>query len=133
MPYRMTRPEVAKRFAIKAMADATLGITYRDLARLFGTRFSAVRDALRQPVTYWARMLVVAPVPSKKTRVKPVVQPVGVIPPRPGARENARLVKPERTISIPEPVNFDEEDPFDRFGYLRNFNLSSQMASSFLR
>lgn len=107
----MTRPEVTKRLAIKVMADTTPGLTYRKLARLFSTSFSAVRDALRRPVTYWASMMAVAPVPSKKANIKPVFQPVAMIPPRSGARERARLVPPEQTIIIPEYVDFDVPEP----------------------
>ena len=107
----MTCPEVAKRLGIKAMADATPGISYRDLAWFFGTSFSAVRDALRFPVEHWARMLQVAPPPSPKARVKPAARSVAVIPWRPGSRANARLGTPEPTISIPEPVNFDVPEP----------------------
>ena len=100
MPYRITRPEVAKRLAIKAMASTTPGNTYRDLARLFCTSFSAVRDALRRPIAHWAGMLKVAPVPSKKARVKPAVPQVLVIPSRPGNREHVRLEKPESPVSF---------------------------------
>ncbi|HME52659.1 MAG TPA: hypothetical protein VKM55_10610 [Candidatus Lokiarchaeia archaeon] len=110
MPYRMTRPEVAKRLAIKAMADATPGITYRDLARLFRTSYSAVRDALRSTVAKWAAMLIIAPEPSIKVGARLAVQRVTPIPTRPGKRENVCLEKPEPTINIPEPVEFDEEE-----------------------
>lgn len=111
MPHKMICPEVAKRLGIKAMAEATPGISYRDLARCFGTSFSAVRDALRYPVVYWARMLAVAPLPSSKACVQPAVQPVAAIPSRPGSRDRARLEKPDPTIIIPEPVQFDVPEP----------------------
>jgi hypothetical protein len=111
MPHTMTRPEVAKRLGIEAMADATPGISYRELARYFGTSFSVVRDALWHPVAHWASLLAVAPAPPSKVRVKPVVQPIAVISSRPGSRERARLEEPDPIITIPEPVHFDEPEP----------------------
>jgi len=111
MPHKMTRPEVAKRLGIKAMADATPGISYRELARYFSTSYSAVRDALRYPVARWARMLEVAPPPSQTARVTPAARPVAAIPLRLGSRANACLETPEPTVTIPEPVNFDVPEP----------------------
>nr|MDO8112444.1 hypothetical protein [Candidatus Sigynarchaeota archaeon] len=110
MPHKMTRPEVVKRLGIKAMADARPGISYRDLARLFAASFSAVRDALRFPVSYWAAMLIVAPAPpiAKKQRGPIAIRPVLPVRARPGSRDRANLVEPEPTVEYEEPVEFDE-------------------------
>jgi len=119
----MTRSEVAKRLAIKAMTDTTPRLTYRNLARLFSTSFSAVRDALRQPVAFWASMMADAPAPSKKATIRLVVQPVTVISPRPGSRERARLTTPEPTIIIPERADFEvDELEIDQDAIDRNIN-----------
>jgi len=109
VPHKITRPEVAKRLGIKAMAETRPGISYRDLARLFAASFSTVRDALRFPVSHWAAMLVIAPAPpvAKKHRAVGVKHPVIPIMARPGSRDRAKLVPPEPTVEYKERVDFD--------------------------
>nr|MDO8112947.1 hypothetical protein [Candidatus Sigynarchaeota archaeon] len=113
MPHKMTRPEVVKRLGIKAMADARPCISYRDLARLFAASFSAVRDALRFPVSHWAAMLMVAPAPpvAKKQRGLIAIRPVSPVRARSGSRDRAKLVEPEPTVEYDEPIDFEETQP----------------------
>lgn len=111
MPHRLTRPEVITRIAIKALLDACPSMTRRQLITFFHVSSRTVTDATRSPVSRWATILATAPAPSKSTRVKPVSCLNTMFSSRPGSRTRAHLVEPEPTIDVPEPVDFDVEEP----------------------
>lgn len=130
MPRKMTRPEVAKRLAIRAFHDARPATTHAHLVTLFGTSCRVATDALRRTAAQWAGLLVAAPVPRKHaatTRPTPPLPAPGTPAPpsRPGSRVRAVLVPPDPgpdiekadpDVDVPEPADPRDsmEDPQPR-------------------
>lgn len=123
MPRRLTRPEVARRLAIKAAREARPALSFADLSELFAASRRTVRDAGRHTVAEWVAILAAAPVPSKHLaagmpgKVAPPSKP-SISRPR-ASRADAVLVPPEQEpdieeppadVDVPEPV-FIEADP----------------------
>ncbi|MEX2682236.1 MAG: hypothetical protein Q6373_011585 [Candidatus Sigynarchaeota archaeon] len=106
MPRRLTRPEVVRRIAIRAILDARGDLTYADLASLFVASRRTIHDAKRHPVADWLRILAAAPLPSGRG-----IGVAGGTAPRPGqaqvarpraSRSNAKLVPPRSPLPLHE-------------------------------
>jgi len=125
MPRRLTRPEVARRIAIRAARDARRDLTFAKLTELFAASRRTVHDAARRTVAEWLDILAAAPVPRAR---KPAAAPsrkalpaVSIpVPRRPGTREHAVLVPPEpepeveeqpSDVEAPEPGEIPEPNP----------------------
>jgi len=110
----MTKPEVTKRLAIKAVLGANLPAKRQHVAALFQTSLRVVTDAARHTTAQLAAMLAIAPAPRPRARVAvPTASAVGhpTTPRRPGSRARAKLEKPEHTVEYEEQVDFDVPEP----------------------
>ena len=110
MPRRMSRPEVAKRLAIKAAIDAGTGITQARLVELFRTSFRTVNDASRHSIQDWVKHLEAAPAPRQHSPA-PRAARKHASPKRPGDRSRTRLEPPEPVVEHEEPADFDVPEP----------------------
>ncbi len=128
MPHRMTRPQAAKRLAIRAYLDACPGTSYKALAGLFRASYSAVRDATRFTVVEWAEKVADAPPgPSPPRHPAARSSPRGLatgsplprdMPPRaPGTATTARIRAKRDAepgdggdVDVPEAVDFDQDE-----------------------
>jgi len=110
----MTKPEVIKRLAIKAVLDANPSAKRQHVAGLFQTSFRVVTDAARHTTAQLAAMLAIAPAPRPRARgAVPPAPGVGhsITPHSPGSRARAKLVPPESTVEYDEQVDFDVPEP----------------------
>ena len=110
MPRKMSRPEVAKRLAIKAAIDAGTGITQARLVELFRTSYRTVNDANHHSIQDWVMRLEAAPAPRQHSPA-PRSTRKHAPPKRPGDRSRARLEPPEPTVEHDEIVDHEEPGP----------------------
>jgi len=61
MPYHQTRSEIAARIAMRAIHDAALTRSQRQIAALFHASLRTVNQALKRTVEEWTRDLAAAP------------------------------------------------------------------------
>ncbi len=132
MPYTMTRAQAARRLAIRAYADARPGATYAEVQERFGVGPNIVRDATCKTVAQWAAIVASAragdmPRAAQKTHAVPVHRPATsaspsmVFHPRttPEARfPRARALGEGDDGWLPEPVDFDQDEPLEEAGLL---------------
>ncbi|MEX2684154.1 MAG: hypothetical protein Q6373_021470, partial [Candidatus Sigynarchaeota archaeon] len=116
MPRRLTRPEVARRIAIRAARDARREMTFAELAELFAASRRTVHDATRHTVPEWLGILAAAPKPRARKPPAPSRQALPAvsipIPRRPGSRERAVLVPPEPEPEVDEqPSDVEQPEP----------------------
>jgi hypothetical protein len=106
----MSRPEVAKRLAIKAAIEAGTGITQARLVELFRTSFRTVNVANRHSIQDWVMRLEVAPAPREHPPAPRATRKIARSK-RPGDRSRARHEPPEPTVEHEEIKDFDEPEP----------------------
>ena len=95
---------------MRAALDSGYVTTQARVAKLFHASLRTVNDATRHTVSEWLAMLraLPAPRPRRPGKARPPSLPV---PSRPGDRSKVRLEKPEATLDIPEPKDFDVPEP----------------------
>jgi hypothetical protein len=125
MPRKMTRPEVAKRLAIRAFHEVESAMTHAQLVVLFGTSFRTVHNAMQRTVAQWAGLLVASPAPRKHVAARHPAPPLTAAnaqwPSKElGSRTRAMLVPPDPEpdvdepspdVDIPDPAYVDEDNP----------------------
>ena len=134
MPYTMTRGQAAARLLVRAYLDAHPGTTYSAVKAALGARSDVVRDAKLKTVHEWACIAAGARVSDARhagTKVarQPVHRPAtSASPPpwmmwHPGERRDEQFSK-ARSLGegdddwLPEPVDFDQDDPLEKAGLL---------------
>jgi len=110
----MTKPEVIKRLAIKAVLDAIPSSKRQQVAALFHTSLRVVTDAARHTTAQLTTMLAMAP--AQRPHVHVIISLPPVKAPtdqqqRPGSRARALLDEPEETIDIPEDATVEASEP----------------------
>jgi hypothetical protein len=103
MPRQLTKPEVIRRIAMRALLDAVPGMTHARLVALCHASYTTVHDAANTTIQDWFSILVSAPDPRPTSPARHKPSPNATIASngkaqqhsRPGDRRRARLVDPE--------------------------------------
>ncbi len=120
MPRQLTKPEVIRRIAMRALLDAVPGMTHARLVALCHASYTTVHDAANTTIEKWLTALESAPEPRSAPtillhlahRSAKGTSGQGKQHSRPGTRRRARLVKPDATdqaVLPDENANVDIE------------------------
>ncbi|MBN2150007.1 MAG: hypothetical protein JW839_01045 [Candidatus Lokiarchaeota archaeon] len=123
MPRQLTKPEVLRRIAMRALLDSVPGMTHARLVTLCHASYTTVHDAATCSIKDWLAVLESAPDPSAKDRwptprraavpkrrIKLSAQQPPLPPRRPGDRRRARLVRPDAVDQVMPPDELSDVD-----------------------